>query len=167
MKFYVGFTKDLKQRFDKHQKGLVDSTKDRRPLKLVYYEACLSRSDATKREKYFKTYHGRMFIKRRLESYLTGWIWSLLMGRLADLTSLASTAMPSLIVRPCFSNWRRISVLIWSIASFDKRFLNRENVEWSGEDMPTESPKKSLKECLSFTQWNCLRWNVLHICIAK
>ena len=69
---YVGFTKDLKQRFDKHQKGLVDSTKDRRPLKLVYYEACIDQSDATKREKYFKTYHGRMFIKRRLESYLTG-----------------------------------------------------------------------------------------------
>ena len=40
MKFYVGFTKDLKQRFDKHQKGLVDSTRDGRPLKLVYYEAC-------------------------------------------------------------------------------------------------------------------------------
>ena len=72
MKFYVGFTKDLKQRFDKHKKGLVDSTKNRRPLKLVYYEACLNQSDATKREKYFKTYHGRMFIKRRLESYLTG-----------------------------------------------------------------------------------------------
>ena len=72
MNFYVGFTKNLKQRFDKHQKGLVDSTKDRRPLKLVYYEACLNRSDATKREKYFKTYHGRMFIKKRVESYLTG-----------------------------------------------------------------------------------------------
>ena len=49
MKFYVGFTKDLKQRFDKHQKGLVSSTKDRRPLKLVYYEACLNRGDATKK----------------------------------------------------------------------------------------------------------------------
>lgn len=35
--FYVGITKDLKQRFDKHNKGLVDSTKDnRRPLKLAY-----------------------------------------------------------------------------------------------------------------------------------
>ena len=31
-------------------------------------------------------------------------ILSLLMGRLADLTSLASTAMPSFIVRPWFSN---------------------------------------------------------------
>ena len=71
-KFYVGFTKDLKQRFEQHQKGIVDSTKDKRPLTLIYYEACVSQEYATKREKYFKTYHGRIFIKRRIESYLTG-----------------------------------------------------------------------------------------------
>ncbi len=70
--FYTGFTKDLKLRFEKHQKGQVDSTRDRRPLELVYYEACIDRGDATHREKYLKTYHGRMFIKRRLKSYLTG-----------------------------------------------------------------------------------------------
>lgn len=72
MKFYVGYTKDLKLRFEKHTKGLVESTMDRRPLKLVYYEACLSQADALKREKYFKTYHGKMFLRRRLKSYLTG-----------------------------------------------------------------------------------------------
>ncbi len=70
--FYTGYTKDLKLRFDKHCRGLVESTKDRRPLLLVYYESCLNRDDATHREKYFKTYHGRMFIKRRIKSYLTG-----------------------------------------------------------------------------------------------
>jgi len=70
--FYFGFTKDLKQRFDQHQKGNVDSTKNRRPLKLVYYEACLDKNDALKREKYFKTYHGRMYIQKRIKSYLTG-----------------------------------------------------------------------------------------------
>jgi len=72
--FYVGITNDLKQRFDNHQRGHVNSTRDRRPLKLIYYEACISQQDATKREKYLKTYHGRMFVKRRVESYLTGWI---------------------------------------------------------------------------------------------
>ncbi len=71
-KFYTGFTKDLKLRFEKHQKGQVDSTRDRRPLDLIYYEACIDRGDATHREKYLKTYHGRMFIKKRLKSYLTG-----------------------------------------------------------------------------------------------
>ncbi|MGB5155898.1 GIY-YIG nuclease family protein [Desulfobacterium sp. N47] len=70
--FYTGFTQDLKLRFEQHTKGQVESTKDRRPLELVYYEACLNRSDATHREKYLKTYHGKAYIKRRLKSYLTG-----------------------------------------------------------------------------------------------
>lgn len=69
---YVGYTKDLKQRFEQHKKGNVESTSNRTPLKLIYYEACLNRGDATKREKYLKSYHGRMFIKKRLKSYLTG-----------------------------------------------------------------------------------------------
>jgi len=71
-RFYTGFTKDLKQRFEQHQKGRVDSTKDRKPLELVYYEACLDQKDATKREKYLKTYNGKMFLRKRLKSYLTG-----------------------------------------------------------------------------------------------
>ncbi len=71
-RFYTGFTKDLKQRFEQHQKGRVDSTKDRNPLELVYYEACLDQKDATKREKYLKTYNGKMFLRKRLKSYLTG-----------------------------------------------------------------------------------------------
>ena len=70
--FYTGYTKDLKLRFEEHEKGRVESTKNRRPLKLVYYEACLSQQDATHREKYLKTYHGKMFLKNRLKSYLTG-----------------------------------------------------------------------------------------------
>ena len=72
MDFYVGLTKDIKLRFDQHNKGLVESTKSRTPLKLVYYEACIDRNDARQREKYLKTYHGRMFLKRRIKSYLTG-----------------------------------------------------------------------------------------------
>ena len=69
---YVGYTKDLSSRIEAHSQGRVPSTKHRRPLKLIYYEACLSREDATKREKYFKTYYGSMFIKKRLNSYFTG-----------------------------------------------------------------------------------------------
>jgi putative endonuclease len=70
--FYVGMTKDLKLRFEQHIKGTVESTRDRKPFNLIYYEACLHINDARRREKYFKTYHGRMFLKRRLKSYLTG-----------------------------------------------------------------------------------------------
>jgi putative endonuclease len=70
--FYTGFTENLKLRFEQHQKGHVESTRDRRPLKLVYYEACFNRGDATHREKYLKSYHGKMYLKKRLKSYLTG-----------------------------------------------------------------------------------------------
>ena len=70
--FYTGFTANLKLRFEQHKQGRVESTWDRRPLKLIYYEACLDKGDAVRREKYVKSYHGKMFLKRRLKSYLTG-----------------------------------------------------------------------------------------------
>lgn len=70
--FYTGFTKDLKSRFEQHKSGEVDSTRNRRPLELIYYEACVLQRDATKREKYLKTYLGKMFLRKRLKSYLTG-----------------------------------------------------------------------------------------------
>jgi len=37
-----------------HNKGWVESTKNRRPLKLIYYEACLNQQDALHREKYLR-----------------------------------------------------------------------------------------------------------------
>lgn len=70
--FYTGYTKDIKLRFEQHTKGFVSSTKDRRPMKLIYFEACLDIRDATHREKYLKRYYGKMFLKNRLKSYLTG-----------------------------------------------------------------------------------------------
>ena len=69
---YSGFTNNLELRFEKHEKGLVESTKNRRPLKLIYYEVYLNRDDALRREKYFKTHYGKMFLKKGLKSYFTG-----------------------------------------------------------------------------------------------
>lgn len=63
---YIGWTQDLRERITKHNKGLVESTKNRRPLKLVYYEACLVKEDAIKREKSLKTGYGRSYLSRRL-----------------------------------------------------------------------------------------------------
>jgi len=70
--FYVGYSKDLKLRFAKHNSGYIESTKKRRPLTLIYYEACLDQRDATHREKYLKSYLGKQFLHNRLKSYLTG-----------------------------------------------------------------------------------------------
>lgn len=70
--FYTGYTEDLKDRLRGHNSGKVRSTKNRQPLKLIYYEACLTQQDVTHREKYLKTTYGKRYIKNRLKNYFTG-----------------------------------------------------------------------------------------------
>ncbi len=48
---YVSHTNDLKQTIALHSQGKVQSMKNRLPLKLIYFEACLNQQDATKQEK--------------------------------------------------------------------------------------------------------------------
>jgi len=63
-KLYIGYTTDLKSRYLQHQRGEVKSTKYRRPLDLIFYEAFKNRKDATRREKYFKTEKGKSSLKQ-------------------------------------------------------------------------------------------------------
>jgi len=70
--YYVGFTADLQKRFKQHNEGQVKSTKNRRPLKIVYYEACCNQTDAIHREKNLKTSWGKRYIKGRIKNCLTG-----------------------------------------------------------------------------------------------
>ena len=69
---YTGFTDNLVTRFKQHSDGLVKSTRERRPIELVYYEGCLDKHDAMHRELYLKTHHGKQYLYKRLKSYLTG-----------------------------------------------------------------------------------------------
>ncbi len=71
-KLYVGYSKNLKVRFDEHCNGYVNSTKNRKPLKLVYYEACLDKNDAIRRESYLKTSRGKSYINKRIKSSFIG-----------------------------------------------------------------------------------------------
>lgn len=68
--FYIGYTGDLEERLKLHNEGRVKSTKDRRPFKIIYYEACLNQKDALQREKYLKTNYCKRFIKSRIKEYL-------------------------------------------------------------------------------------------------
>jgi putative endonuclease len=70
LNYYTGYTENLKKRLQEHSKGLVNSTKNRRPLDLVYFEGCLNQQDATKREKYLKTTYGKRYIGNRIKNYL-------------------------------------------------------------------------------------------------
>jgi len=68
--FYTGYTSNLKNRLIEHENGKVTSTKFRRPLKLIYFEACMNRLDATRREKYLKSGNGKIYLRNRLKNYL-------------------------------------------------------------------------------------------------
>jgi putative endonuclease len=70
--FYTGCCDDLKRRLAEHASGAVASTKNRQPMKLVYYEACCDKQDAYHREKYLKTAWGKRYLKTRMNYYLTG-----------------------------------------------------------------------------------------------
>jgi len=63
---YTGWSDNLVLRIRKHNEGKVNATKDRFPLVLIYYEACLSKENAIKREKSLKTGFGRKYLKERL-----------------------------------------------------------------------------------------------------
>lgn len=67
---YIGSSEDLKNRFNEHKNGEVKTTKSFDNLTLVYYEACLNKADARKRELQLKTGFGRGYLKKRLESNL-------------------------------------------------------------------------------------------------
>ena len=69
-KLYTGYTSDLKQRLKEHNQGLNLSTKSGIPWKIVYYEACIEKSDAKRREIYLKTTQGHRMLKLRLKDYL-------------------------------------------------------------------------------------------------
>jgi putative endonuclease len=69
-RFYIGSTGDLRARLQKHNAGAVRSTACRRPLRLVYYEGCLSTDDARRRERYLKSGRGGRYLKQRLAAWL-------------------------------------------------------------------------------------------------
>ena len=69
-KFYVGYTTDLKRRLTEHLRGLVTSTKFRRPLKLIHYEYFINRTDAKAREIFLKSGFGRKQLRESLKRTL-------------------------------------------------------------------------------------------------
>lgn len=60
---YYGYTQDLEDRLLRHNENRERATKNRGPWKLIYHESFLNRSEAMKREKFFKTYKGWKWLK--------------------------------------------------------------------------------------------------------
>ena len=66
---YIGFTIDLRRRLEEHKLGRSFATSFRRPVRLIYYEACLNELDAKQPEKYLKSTAGRRFLAKRLRQF--------------------------------------------------------------------------------------------------
>ncbi len=67
---YIGSTSNLKKRFEVHNAGGVESTKLRRPLVLIFYEAFRSKTDALVDEKFFKSGYGREVLRGKIKNSL-------------------------------------------------------------------------------------------------
>jgi len=66
-KKYIGFTKNLQERFRQHNNGEVKASKSRRPFELIYYEAYKNETQARKQELFYKTGQGRRILNKKLE----------------------------------------------------------------------------------------------------
>jgi len=68
--FYIGYSANLRKRFEQHLQGDSPATSHRGPWTLIYYEAYIDEADALGRERYLKSGAGRKFLKAQLSNYL-------------------------------------------------------------------------------------------------
>lgn len=61
---YTGCTDNLKSRLERHNRGYVPATKDRRPVRLSSYFAFANEYTAFNFEKYLKSGSGRAFLNK-------------------------------------------------------------------------------------------------------
>ncbi len=62
---YYGYSSNLQKRIEEHNDGLSNFTNKHRPWEIIYFETFDNRSDAMKREKFFKSLPGFHWLKDR------------------------------------------------------------------------------------------------------
>jgi putative endonuclease len=61
--YYYGHTHDLQARIHCHNQGRVRSTKNRGPWEVHYFEIIPTKSEAYRRELFFKSFEGRNWLR--------------------------------------------------------------------------------------------------------
>jgi putative endonuclease len=64
-RYYYGCTCNLATRLKAHNSGKVRSTKNRRPLRLIYFETFSAKREALIRESFFKSKAGYAWLKNQ------------------------------------------------------------------------------------------------------
>lgn len=62
-RYYYGHSKNLKERLKRHNAGKVRSTKAFRPWKVHFFEVFPTKSEAYKREMFFKLAEGKKWLR--------------------------------------------------------------------------------------------------------
>ena len=70
---YIGCTSNLRKRLLEHTRGEVQSTRHRRPFKLIFQEEYSDKYQAFNKEKYYKTAKGKKELKSKIEN-LSGFV---------------------------------------------------------------------------------------------
>ena len=70
LKLYIGLTElNPVERLKQYNSGKTESTRNRRPLQLVYYEMYLNQQDARGRERFLKGGSGHVYLKKQLRNF--------------------------------------------------------------------------------------------------
>ena len=67
---YVGLADNLARRIKLHNSGKVFSTKNRKPLGIIYCEVYLNKNDAAAREQFLKSGWGKNYLGKVLSNYI-------------------------------------------------------------------------------------------------
>ena len=70
-KYYIGYTKNLEQRIQEHNREKSPSVKNRAPFELAYKERYEERREAAKREREIKSYKGGEAFKKLIKSAIS------------------------------------------------------------------------------------------------
>ncbi|MEK7068887.1 MAG: GIY-YIG nuclease family protein [Patescibacteria group bacterium] len=69
--WYIGYSANLKQRIERHQKGDgARTTRRKKNWTLIYYEAYKNELDTKGRERFLKSGSGRRLLKKQLAHHL-------------------------------------------------------------------------------------------------
>ncbi|MBL0340742.1 MAG: GIY-YIG nuclease family protein [Bacteroidetes bacterium] len=68
--FYIGYTSNFERRMQVHTDGKTKSTAPRRPFIPIHCEYYFAKSDALRREEYFKTTAGKRTLRLMLKDSL-------------------------------------------------------------------------------------------------
>ncbi|MDD3101908.1 MAG: GIY-YIG nuclease family protein [Patescibacteria group bacterium] len=63
---YIGCTSDLQKRLREHRNKKVFSTRNRLPMKLIYFENYPDKYEAYRMERFYKTAKGKKIIKNKI-----------------------------------------------------------------------------------------------------